>query len=182
MLEIVALLSSSFTTYFLRYLAGDPRTFSQSQVLGQITQPLLRGGGRTVAMEDLTQAERDLLYALREFTQFRKEFAVNVASAYYSVLRNRHTAPTAWSGLARSRKNAERERAFAEEGLRPSASVDQLEQSVLTSETGWIDAVRTYKEALDRFKILLGLPVSTRVILDDHELEALRIESPALTV
>ena len=32
------------------------------------------------------QAERDLLYELREFTQFRKDFSVQVATAFYDVL------------------------------------------------------------------------------------------------
>jgi hypothetical protein len=117
-----------------------------------------------VALEDLTQAQRDLLYQLRDFTQFRKEFAVAVASAYYGVLQNRDSARNAWTDLQRSQQNAVRERAFAEEGLRPMASVDQLEQNVLTSETRWIQAVRSYREALDRFKIQLGLPVVTRLI------------------
>ena len=39
-------------------------------------QPLLRGGGRAVILEPLTQAERNLLYAVRSFTLFRQQFFV----------------------------------------------------------------------------------------------------------
>jgi hypothetical protein len=39
-------------------------------------QPLLRGGGRAVTLEPLTQAERNLLYAVRAFTLFRQQFFV----------------------------------------------------------------------------------------------------------
>jgi hypothetical protein len=43
-------------------------------------QPLLRGGGEAVALESLTQAERTLLYAIRNFARFRKELYVEIAS------------------------------------------------------------------------------------------------------
>ena len=39
-------------------------------------QPLLRGGGRAVTLEPLTQAERNLLYAVRAFALFRQQFFV----------------------------------------------------------------------------------------------------------
>jgi hypothetical protein len=39
-------------------------------------QPLLRGGGRAVTLEPLTQAERSLLYAVRSFGLFRQQFFV----------------------------------------------------------------------------------------------------------
>ena len=39
-------------------------------------QPLLRGGGRAVTLEPLTQAERSLLYAVRAFALFRQQFFV----------------------------------------------------------------------------------------------------------
>ncbi|MCC7376360.1 MAG: TolC family protein [Verrucomicrobiales bacterium] len=177
-----ARLGVAFTTDFLRYLTGDPRTFSQSQVAAQLTQPLLQGAGKLAAMEDLTQGERSLLYGLREFTQYRKEFAVDIASAYYGILQNRDAARNAWADLQRSRQNAEREKAFAEEGLRPMAAVDQLQQNVLTSETRWIETVRAYREALDRFKIRIGLPIGTRLVLDDRELAALAITEPGLSL
>lgn len=177
-----ARLGVAFTTDFLRYLTGDPRTFSQSQIAAQLTQPLLQGAGKLAAMEDLTQGERSLLYDLRDFTQFRKEFAVDIASAYYGVLQNRDAARNAWADLQRSRQNAEREKAFAEEGLRPTAAVDQLQQNVLTSETRWVETVRSYRESLDRLKIRIGLPIAARIVLDDRELAALTVTEPGLTL
>ncbi len=39
-------------------------------------QPLLRGGGRAVILEPLTEQERTLLYAVRAFAQFRQQFFV----------------------------------------------------------------------------------------------------------
>jgi outer membrane protein TolC len=44
-----------------------------------LVQPLLRGGGRAVTLEPLTQAERNLLYDIRSYARFRKEFFVAIA-------------------------------------------------------------------------------------------------------
>src|SRR5258708_4498656 len=46
----------------------------------ELSQPLLRGGGLAVTMEPLTQAERNLLYAIGIYGRFRKSFYVAVAS------------------------------------------------------------------------------------------------------
>ncbi|HEV3259419.1 MAG TPA: hypothetical protein VG013_21310 [Gemmataceae bacterium] len=54
-------------------------TTSVSQLNFDFVQPLLRGGGRAVTLEPLTQAERNLLYEIRQFARFRKEFFVSIA-------------------------------------------------------------------------------------------------------
>ena len=41
-------------------------------------QPFLRGGGRAVVLEPLTQAERSLVYQTRIFAQFRQQFIVDM--------------------------------------------------------------------------------------------------------
>lgn len=174
-----ARLSTAFTTDFLRYLAGN-RSVVGSELSGTIVVPVLRGGGYAVTLETLTSAERSLLYTLREFAQYRKEFAVDTASAYFGVLQNRDAARNAWTDLERSRQNVAREQAFAAEGLRPLASLDQFRQANLASETRWIEAVRNYRDSLDRFKLTLGIPLDSRLVLDDRELQELRIQDPAI--
>ena len=52
-----------------------------------VSIPLMRGSGRHIVTEPLTQAERNVVYAMWEFEQFKKTFAVRVASDYLSVLR-----------------------------------------------------------------------------------------------
>jgi len=171
----------AFSTDFLRYVSGDPRAVSSSVLAGTLSQPLLRGAGYKVTMENLTQAERNLLYALREFTRFRKDFSVDIASAYYGVLQNRDTVRNSWRGFQNFKANVERERAFTEEGLRPQAALDQIKQAQLQTETRWINAVRSYRQSLDLFKIQLGLSTDANIILDDAELEQLQILHPTIT-
>jgi len=167
-------IAADLTSNFLRFVTGDPRVSTSSALAASITQPLLRGAGRRAAVERLTQAERDLLYALRDFTRFRQEFTVQICSAYYEVLQNRDAVRNNWNSYESFTKNAARERAFAEEGRRTVADLGRLAQGELTSRNTWVSSVRRYKQALDRFKIELGLPADAPVVLDDNELHQLK--------
>jgi outer membrane protein TolC len=181
-LKTGAALSVAFTSDFLRYLTGDPRPFASSQLGATLVQPLWRGAGYKIATENLTQAERNLLYALRDFTRFRRDFSVQIATGYYGVLRNKDTARNAWRGIQNFRLNVDREKALAEEGLKTQASLGLLQQSELNTETSWIDAVRSYRQSLDQFKIQLGLSTDAHVVLDDNELAELKILHPSMDV
>jgi outer membrane protein TolC len=175
----LGLLTASFNADFLRYITGDPRALTSSQVGATLTRPLLRNAGFKLQIEQLTQAERDLLYELRSFAQFRKEFSVQVASAYYSVLGLRDTVRNSYLNLLSSRQNAERTRELAREGRVAQAELGRLEQQVLTTEGAWNNALRSYKQSLDLFKLnQLGVAVDTLIVLDDAELEALEIRDP----
>jgi hypothetical protein len=54
-----------------------------------LVQPLLRGGGRAVALEQLTIAERALLANLRAFQRYRQGFYTKVAIGPLSTFRSR---------------------------------------------------------------------------------------------
>lgn len=162
------------TSNFLRFITGDPRVSTSSALVGSFTQPLLRGAGRKIAAEQLTQAERDLLYGLRSFARYRQEFTVKVCSSYYGVLQDRDAARNNWRSYTSFVKNAERERAFAAEGQRTQAELGRLEQAELDNEGRWIDSIRRYKQSLDQFKIELGLSTDAPIVLDDKELESLK--------
>lgn len=171
------------TSNFFRFLSGEPESASFSALTGSFVQPLLRGAGSRVAAERLTQAERDVLYALRDFTQFRKNFSVQVASEYYAVLQNRDIARNSWLSYQSFIRSVERERAFAAEGRRTLSELGRLESALLDNENRWINAVRRYRESTDRFKVLLGISTDEQIVLDERELVALRdagLRHPAL--
>lgn len=171
--------SASFSTDFLRFITGDPRSVTSSRAAATLVRPLLRNAGYKDELERLTQAERNLLYELRAFTQYRKTFSVQVASAYYAVLGNRDAVRNAYLNYRSSDKNAERTRALASEGRVTQSDLGRLEQQVLSSESSWNNALRAYQQALDDFKLdQLGVPVETRLVLDDGELGALSIQHP----
>jgi outer membrane protein TolC len=162
------------TTSALRFLTGDQLETAGTVLTGSFNQPLWAGRGRSIGLERLTQAERDFLYALREYTRFRMNFAVQVCSSYYDVLQRRDALINNYRNYQSFQRNTERERAFAEVGRSTIAQVGRQEQGLLSAQDQWIDSVRRYQEALDAFKILLGLSTDARVVLDDRELEVLR--------
>ncbi|MBI5772795.1 MAG: TolC family protein [Verrucomicrobia bacterium] len=176
-----ARIATSFTTDFLRYLSGDPRAVTSSQLGATLTQPLWRGAGYKATMENLTQAERTFLYKLRDFSRFKRDFTVQIATAYYGVLQNRDAVRNSWRGLQNFRRNVEREKALADEGRKTQESLSLLKQSELSTETAWINAARAYKQALDQFKIQLGLSTDVHIVLDDRELAQLQIVHPDLS-
>jgi outer membrane protein TolC len=133
-------------------------------------------------MENLTQTERDLLYALRDFVRFRKAFTVQIASAFYQVLGGRDAARNSYLNLDSSRRAGERTRSLANEGRTTQTDLGRIEQQELSAESAWISAVRNYQRALDDFKILLGIPVETRVVLDEQDLRNLTIQQPDIKV
>ncbi|MGB9602960.1 MAG: TolC family protein [Limisphaerales bacterium] len=173
---------TDFSMNFSKFLKGDPQALLSSTMGASITQPLLRGAGYKIAVENLTQAERDFLYAVRNFTRYRKDFAIKIATAYYGVLQNRDRVRNSYRGLVNYRANVERDTAFVAEGLRAQAQLDELKQAELSTESSWINAVISYKQSLDQFKITLGLPLSTKIVLDDTELTKLQITHPQITV
>lgn len=173
----------NLTNNFTRFLTGDISEFGAGALIGSFTQPLLRDFGREIETEALMQAERDLLYQLRNFTRFRKTFAVRVASQYYSVLLNRETTKNNYAGLLANNLSLERERAFQVEGLRTLLQVGRLEQSSLQQDLRWTSSITRYKRSLDNFKILLGLDADEDIVLDDNEMALITetgMESPDL--
>jgi len=178
----VGKISTAFTADFLRFVVGDPRLATSSKLSATFVRPLWRDAGFKRDMENLTQAERDMLYDLRDFTQFRKDFSVKIASAFYNVLGNRDAVRNSYLNLQTSHKNADRTRALSREGRVAGTDLGRQEQQELSAESSWINAVRSYKQALDNFKIQLGLKVDANVVLDDSELEVLQIHHPDITV
>ena len=102
-------IATDFSTDFVRFVSNDSSWATSSALGASITQPLLRGAGYRIAIENLTQAERNLLYALRNFTRFRKEFTVDIVASYYQVLQNRDRVRNAFQGYESFKVSVERE-------------------------------------------------------------------------
>ena len=168
-----AMISIDIAMDWTRFLTGDPRTSLASILSASASQPLLRGRGRRVVQENLTQAERNVLYQIRSFNRYRKEFVVSIASSYYRVLQLKASvtnAENSYHRLVESRKRLEIE---AEAGLAQSFDVDEAEQRALSARNQWVQAQQTYERFLDEFKVTLSLPPDAEIELDETELKAL---------
>ena len=175
-------ISAAFTTDFLRFISGDPRTVTSSQIGATFARPLLRNAGYKADIENLTQSERDLLYQLRDFTRFRKDFSVQIASAYYGVLGNRDAVRNSFLNFQSFRRAGDRTRALAVDGRTTQSDLGRIEQQELSAENAWVSAIIVYQRALDDFKFQLGIPVETPLVLDDRELQELKIHHPEIGV
>jgi len=139
-----------------------------------ISIPLLRGSGAEVVAEPLTQAQRDLRYAIWEFERYRRSFAVEVATNYMQVLESNNQVRTARDNYERLIEARQRAARMAQAGRLPGIQVDQALQDELRARRSWVGARQNSRQSLDRFRILLGLPPDVAVRMDDTELERLQ--------
>lgn len=138
-----------------------------------ITIPLLRGSGRHIVTEPLTQAERNVVYAMYNFERFKKTFAVDVASSYLGVLSQLDEIKNNEDNYRRLIASAIRARRRADAGRVTEVEVDQAVQDELRARNSWIRAKESYKGRLDSFKNLLNLPTDAYIELDRDELDGL---------
>lgn len=181
LLKTGARLSADLTVDFLQFVNGNLRSINTSSFAATVSQPLLRGAGSLAVTENLTQAERDLLYELRDFARFRKEFVVRIATRYYQILQARDAVRNNWLAYQGFELSVERERALNEEDRSTLTGLGQLRQAALTSELKWINSIRSYLQRLDEFKIDLALSVDSKIALDPRELASLGIIEPGLS-
>jgi len=143
-----------------------------------LRQPLLRGAGYEVSHEVLTQAERDLIDTVRSFELFRQDYCIRVASAYYGLVSRK-------TRLANDEQNY-RDAVFDRKKAEALRQVDRNQDDdvflarrrEIEAEDALLVARTDYRFALDDFKILLGLPTSTRIRIgaDAPEFRAVRLD------
>jgi len=141
-----------------------------------VSIPLLRGSGRDIVREPLTQAERDLAYALLEFERYRQTHALAVTRGYYSVLRNAQTHRNSADNALRLEQNWKRAEMMFRAGRMDRIQSDQAKTDLLSARQTTITSRQSYEDALDAFKITLGLAPETPVTLMDEELAHLQAE------
>ena len=144
------------------------------------TIPLLRGSGRDIVREPLTQAERDLDYALLTFDRYRQTYALSVIRAYYSVLRYAQTHRNSSDNAKRLELNWRRAEMMFRAGRMNRIQSDQAKTDLLTARQTVITTEKSYQDALDNFKITLGLAPEAPVALKDEELESLQAQMESL--
>jgi outer membrane protein TolC len=156
--------------------AGRPSSLGVAADVS-ISIPLLRGSGRYIVMEPLTQAERNVIYAIYAFERFKHNFIVDVAQEYLSVLQQMDEVRNAEENYRSLITSALRSRRLAEAGRLPEIQVDQAVQDELRARNRWIVSTEQFKSRLDSFKNAIGLPPDARIEVDRTELERLRVRA-----
>ncbi len=168
------LINASIAIDWVRFLTGDPRHTIGSVLSGDLAIPLLGSGAGRVVQENLTQAERDVLYQIRTFNRYRQTFVVSAVNEYYNVLQQRDAMINAKNNYKRQVESKLRLDMLAEAGREPRINVDEAEQRMLSAQNSWVTAQQSYEQALDQFKIRLALHTDADIELDPNELEALK--------
>jgi outer membrane protein TolC len=138
-----------------------------------IAIPLLRGSGKHIVTEPLTQSERNVVYAIYEFERYKKTFAVEIASDYLGVLQRLDEEENAAENYRNLIASTRRSRRLADAGRTTEIEVDQALQNELRARNRWVTAQESYKNSLDSFNNLLGLPPDAEIEMDRSELDKL---------
>ncbi len=166
-------ITSSIATDWINYLTGSSNASLASVLTGTISKPLLRGAGKDIAYESLTQSERDVLYEIRSFNRFRQEFVIDVISNYYQVIQNLDSVRNAENNYNNLVNSYNRAKMMAESGRLPPFEADQTEQNLLSAEDNLTRSRRVYQQSLDDFKLFMGISVESEITLDSDELDIL---------
>jgi outer membrane protein TolC len=142
-----------------------------------VSLPLLRGAGRHIITEPLTQAEREVVYQIWNFERYKRTFAVTVARDYFGVLRQMDAVRNAQDNYRSAITSARWTRRRADAGRITEVEVDQAVQRELNARNNWISAQEQLKNRLDAFKVSLGLPPDALTELDPNDLAQLRKRS-----
>ncbi|MDI9433368.1 MAG: TolC family protein [Planctomycetota bacterium] len=156
-----------------RFLTGDPQTSLGSVLTSTLAFPILGAGAGLSEWENLTQAERNVLYRIRTFNRYRQTFVVSVISEYYRVLQQREAVSIQEASYARQVESTNQLRMEVEVGQRPAYDLGEAEQRMLTTEQALVSARQRYEQTLDTFKVRLALPTDANIELDPNELTAL---------
>ena len=132
---------------------------------------------RDVRFETLTQAERDVIYATRDYLRFRKQLFRDVSGLYYNlVLSYRGIEINAQDYFTNLRGFIQSQAEYRTAEKIPRIQVDQFEQNVLRTRSNLVNNCFALDAALDQLKFRLGLPTEMTIYLDLMELESISLK------
>lgn len=161
--EVSARLLARATEDLHQRISGPEGTQSADFILSA-NIPLLRGAG-LAAREPRIQAERDLIYAARNFEQFRRDFLVDIATTFLDLVVQQQNITNTKNELENRLSFYDRERALMDAGRASPFNAALAANSVLDTRDNLRSQIDNYTFAVDRFKVRLGLPVDQPVII-----------------
>lgn len=154
---------------WMRDLTNHVTTGETGQMILSADIPLLRGAG-PVAYESRFQAERDLIYAVRTFENFRRSYLVLVAAEFFNLQQLRAAITNTHQSYLLRFTDWEKADFINRMGRSQTVfDASRAKSSLRSAEADLVSAKEQYASALDRFKILLGMSVD--VPLDVLSLE-----------
>ena len=151
---------------FVHALDGSASDGESASVVLSGSIPLLRGAG-LVNLENLIVSERTVVYTIRAFEEFRRAFAVDVANAYFQLQASFQAVNNRRVNVVNSVSLLDRTRAIYSANLGAGGGggrlklsfleVQRSEQQLLDAQNSLTDSQENYLNALDNFKIRIGM-------------------------
>jgi hypothetical protein len=155
---------------FVNALDGNATSGEDAAVVLSASVPLLRGAGM-VNLEPLISGERQLVYEVRAFENFRRDFVISVATQYFRLINLQQRVLDRRLNYGSFVTLTERSRALYAAGRVAFIELQRSLQELLSAENSLIDAQESYFAALDEFKLLLGMPTEQAVEVVPVELD-----------
>jgi outer membrane protein TolC len=169
-------LANSFSWEF----GNGPVSNAGGAIVAALTLPLLRGAGTYVRLESLVQAERDLLFAVRDFARFRRRFYLEIVSSYFSLLGQVQAIRNTELNLKSLELNLLEHQELLARKMVSQIQVDQVFQDYQNGRLSLLSSEQQYADALDEFKLQLGLPTWIRAAIDEELLAPFELNSADL--
>ncbi len=172
---------ASFTTTAGRSATGNdglPPSYASAASIS-IAQPLLRGAGYEVSHEALTQSERGLIYAIRDFELFREDFSIDIAADYFDLVSQKKQLVNLRRDFEQSQFDRQKALALRQVDRNEDEDVFLAQRREIAAENSLLDAETRFERDADDFKIRLGLPASTPIKIVDAEPEFVPIRLDA---
>lgn len=149
---------------------GEHVTSGESgTVILEANIPLLRGAGR-VAYESRYQAERNLIFAVRDFEGARRDLVVDVAGDFFDLLAAKTRIESARTAAKAAINDLKRSQALVDAEQIVQVEADRARVQYLNRSNDLINARVTYQSLLDRFKVRIGMPTVEAIDVVDEEL------------
>ena len=165
--------SLDFTQSYVRNLTNGATSGSSTDLAFSVVQPFLNGAGPLVAYEGQRQAERSMVYTVRNFKRYQQSFIINVAQQYYDLLRSKDQLTNAEKNVESTTYNWNKMKRLAEGDRKTLLDVGNTNQNRLNAELRLIDEEISYLNQLDSYKQFLGLDLDLDIGPDPAELDAL---------
>ena len=123
-----------------------------------VTQPLLRGFGPTATSFDLQNSRRGRIGQERNLELSRQRLAVQVTSAFFSVVAQRQLVSVSRQSLKRSESLRKASEARLKIGLASKLDVFRTEIQASQTEDALVRSEAALQAALEQFRFLLALP------------------------
>lgn len=169
-------LANSFSWEF----GNGPVSSAGGTIVAALTLPLLRGAGTYVRLEGLVQAERDLLFDVRDFARFRRRFYLEVVSSYFNLLGQVQAIRNTELNLQSLELNLLEHQELLARKMVSQIQVDQVFQDYQNGRLNLLSSQQQFADALDAFKLQLGLPTWIRASVDEELLKPFELNSTEL--